>query len=129
MKYHRNLLRIFCLLVSLLINCHFVSAQMMITGKWKGEDQPDTHVEIYKASDGLFYGKLIYENGKTENLGKDMLKQLKFDKATNTYKGTMTPPDKELLLNVTLSLVDTDKIKLVARKLLLSKTMYFLRIN
>ena len=115
----------------LMLICIGVSAQTgsSIIGKWKGEDQPNNHVQFYFEKDGFYYGKLVSENGKTQNIGKAMMKQLKYDATTNTYKGTMTPPDKNITVNVTLSLIGNDKIKVVAKKFLITKTIYFLRIQ
>jgi hypothetical protein len=108
-----------------------VSAQdaNTLTGKWKGEDKPNNHVQFCLGDDGLYYGKLVFEDGKKENLGKVMMKQLKYETATKTYKGTMTPPDKNIDLKVTLTFEGNDKIKVVAKKFFMTKTVYFIRIK
>jgi hypothetical protein len=100
-----------------------------IIGKWKGEDKPNSHIQFYIEKDGFYYGKLVYENGKTENIGKIMMNQLKYDDATKTYKVNMTAPDKNITLKITLSLEGNNKIKVIAKKLFITKTIYFLRVQ
>lgn len=99
-----------------------------IIGKWKGEDKPNNHIAISLHPDGMYYGILVYEEGKTTNLGKKILNHLKYDAEKNIFKGTMSPPDANITLNITLSIVDNKKLKLTAKKLFLTKTLYFLRI-
>ncbi|MCU0322956.1 MAG: hypothetical protein MUE72_11095 [Chitinophagaceae bacterium] len=100
-----------------------------IIGKWKGEDKQNNHIEILLGNDGLYYGKLIYEDGKKENLYKQTMRNLIYDVTSKMYKGIMSPPDKDIELNVTISFVDKNKLKLVAKKLFITKTIYFLRIQ
>jgi len=124
MKYLKQIMAF-----SLLLLVFKANAQDGIVGKWKGEDKPNNHMEIFLAKNGLYYGKLVYENGKTENLGKQLLKDLKFDASTNTFQGTMMPPDRNLELTVTITPLNTDKIKVVAKKFLITKTIYFIKIK
>jgi hypothetical protein len=107
----------------------FAQSAETIAGKWQAENDANRQSEIYLAKDGFYYGKLIAEKGKTENLGKLILKKLKYDSATQTFKGTMSPPDRNMELEATVSFVGKDKLKIVARKFLMSKTVYFVRIK
>lgn len=100
-----------------------------IIGQWKGEKEPEKRSEFYLAKDGFYYGKLIADGDKTENKGKIIMKKLSYDAATKSYKGIMSPPDKDIELNVTISFVTNDRIKVVAKKFIISKTFYFIRIK
>ena len=100
-----------------------------ITGKWKTEDHIKMQAEIYLGTDGLYYGKIIQDQDNPKTIGKIILKKLKYDNKSATYKGLMSPPDKDAELNATLSLENENKIKIVARKLILSKTIYFTRVK
>lgn len=102
-------------------NTMFAQITSTIIGKWKAEDQPDKGSEIYLAKDGLYYGK--------ESNGKILLKKLKYDDATKTFKGIMTPPDKDIEFNVTISFINNNKLKIVAKKFFITKTMFLIRIN
>jgi hypothetical protein len=116
-------------MILLLTNCLLVQTPNTIIGKWKGEDRPNNHTEFFIANDGLYYGKLIFEGIEKKNLGKIMMKKLLYNSTTKEFKGTMSPPDANIELNVTISFVRNDKLKVVAKKLLMTKTIYLLRIK
>lgn len=92
-----------------------------ITGKWKGKDKKDLVIEIYKAPDGLFYGK--------NSQGKIVLQQLRYDAKSNDYKGKMTPPNKDITLNLTLIPENSEKIKLIGKNLQITKTIYLSKVK
>jgi len=124
MKYLQQVLTVCLLLMAFATN-----AQNGIIGKWKSEEHPNNHLEIYLAKDGLYYGKLVYENGKTENLGKFLLKHLQYDASANCYTGKMMPPDRNIEFTVKLTQISDDKIKAVATKFLITKTIFFIKIK
>jgi hypothetical protein len=124
MKYLQQMLA-FCLLLM----AFTANAQNGIVGKWKAEDKPNNHMEIYLAKDGLYYSKLVFENGKTENLGKQLIKGLQFDASTKTYTGKMMPPDRNIEFAVRLTPINEDTIKVVATKFLITKTIFFIKIK
>lgn len=109
----------------------FVSAQMpdAIIGKWTGEDKSEFISEIYLGKDNLYYSKVIKEGGSTKNAGKTVMKKLKYDEQSKTYVGTMNPPEKNIELNITVSIINNDKLKVVAKKFFITKTMYLIRIK
>lgn len=101
-----------------------------ITGNWKIEakDKP-AEMEIYLASGDAYYGKIINDNNNPSTNGTIILKELKYNKVSQSFKGTIRPPDADIELNVTVSIVDKDHLKMVAKKLLMSKTVYLTRIK
>jgi hypothetical protein len=123
--------RILITLVAALFFSVTISAQTANTllGKWKGADEPQRELEIYRATDGLYYGKLIYEGGKTEHIGKLILKKMSYTESSNSFKGTMSPPDMNMEMDATISFISNDKIKVHVKKLLMSKTIYFVRTS
>lgn len=99
----------------------FAQSSVSIIGKWKGKDKRDLVIEIYKATDGLYYGK----NPK----GKIVLRQLQFDAGSNTYKGKMIPTNKGISLDVTLFPESSVKIKLVGKGKISTKIIFLTKIN
>jgi hypothetical protein len=99
-----------------------------IAGKWKAENDPDQKSEFYLAKDNFYYAKVI-ESQNTENNGKIILKKIKYNEATKTYKGIMSPLDKDIELNATISFITNHKLMVVAKKAFMSKTLYFIRIR
>jgi hypothetical protein len=100
-----------------------------LVGKWKGEDKPDNHSEFFLAKDGFYYGKLIYEGKEKKNLGKILFHKLKYDATTKTFQGSMSPPDADLKINATISFFGKEKLKVVVKKFMMTKTIYLLRLT
>jgi hypothetical protein len=100
-----------------------------IIGKWKNEADQNKQAEFFLAKDNLYYGKLIAENGKTENIGRLIMKKLQYDEQKRIFTGTLSPPDIAFDLNATVSFVNDNKLKVEATKFFMTKTVYFIRIN
>jgi hypothetical protein len=100
-----------------------------ILGKWKGEEDASRQIEFYQEKDGSFSGKVINDNGKKPKNGHLIFKQLKYDEQSHTYKGQMLPPDAKLGINATLAFFDNNRLEVVGKKFLLTKTFHFTRIQ
>lgn len=99
----------------------FAQSSSSITGKWKGKAKRDLVIEIYQAPDGLFYGK--------NSQGKIVLQQLQFDTKSNSYKGKMIPTSKDITLSVTLFPENSERIKLIGKNTMMTKTIYLTKIK
>jgi Uncharacterized protein conserved in bacteria (DUF2147) len=120
------------LVLGFLVGSHILWAQNAnsILGKWKNLDaEKAMQMEIYLAQDGKYYGKIINDNSQPSKNGNIALKALQYDAKKGTYKGTMSPPDAKTEINVTLSLQDNNKLKMVGKKFFMSKTFYLQRIQ
>ncbi|SHM95431.1 DUF2147 domain-containing protein [Chitinophaga sp. CF418] len=108
----------------------FCQIRVNLTGNWKIEvkDKP-VEIEIYPAKDDTYYGKVINDNNTPSKNGTIVLKALKYNKADQVFKGIMRPADADIDLNVTVYPVDKDRLKMTAKKLLVSKTVYLTRIK
>ncbi len=100
-----------------------------IIGQWKDEKEPDRQMEFYLDKDGLYYAKTINSKKKEMINGQVLIKKLKYDEASKTFKGIMSPPDANLELNATVTIVTDEKLKIVAKKLVMSKTIHLVRIK
>jgi hypothetical protein len=107
----------------------FPQTESSIIGQWKDIEQPDRQMEFYLDKDGLYYAKAVNDKSKESINGKVLVKKLKFDEATKTFKGLMSPPDAKLELNVTISFSGQDKLKIVAKKFVMTKTRQLVRIK
>lgn len=101
-----------------------------ITGNWKSEikDKP-LEMEIYLATDNAYYGKIINDKNNPSKNGTLTLKKLKYDQASQTFTGTMRPPDANMEVDVTVSIIDNDRLKLIVRKLFITRNVYLTRIK
>ena len=101
-----------------------------ITCNWKFElkDKP-VEIEIYRAKDSAYYGKIINDTSKPSKDGTIVLKKLIYNKGSQDFKGTMHPHDADIELSVTVIAIDKDRLKAIAKKLLLSRTVYLTRIK
>lgn len=122
----RAILTTTALLVMLAVRAQSASA---IIGQWQDEKEPDRQMEFYLDKDGLYYAKTINSKRKEMINGQVLVKKLKFDEVSKTFKGTMSPPDANLELNATMTIVTNDKLKIVAKKLVMSKTIQLIRIK
>jgi hypothetical protein len=122
----RTILTTAALLCMLAVRAQTTSA---IIGQWKDEKEPDRQMEFYLDKDGLYYAKTINSKKKEMANGQVLIKKLKYDEASKIFKGTMSPPDANLELNATVTIVANDKLKIVAKKLVMSKTIHLIRIK
>ena len=100
-----------------------------ILGKWKTDDNVNLEAEIFSSNDGLYYGKIVQDKGKKVNNGKIILKKFVYNSKTNSFKGKLSPHDRDIDLNAIITFESHDILKVVARKFLFSKTIYFKRIK
>ena len=117
---------VFVLLVSI---SAFGQKAKEIEGVWKSDDKKKIEIQIYLASDGYYYGKITQDQDNKDNIGKIILKELKYDNKNNSFNGIMLPPDKDMEANAFITFQNTKKIKVVAKKLFLSKTIYFAKVK
>jgi hypothetical protein len=122
----RTILTTTALLVMLAARAQSAS---VIIGQWQDQKEPDRQMEFYLDKDGLYYAKIINSKKKEMMNGQVLLKKLKYDQISKTFKGTMSPPDANLELNATVTIVTNDKLKIVAKKLVMSKTIQLIRIK
>lgn len=117
------------LLVMILSISAYAQKTKDIEGNWKSEDKKKIEIQIYQASDGFCYGKITHDGDDKNNIGKIILKALKYDNKNNSFNGIMLPPDKDIEANATITFENNKKIKVIAKKLLLSKTIYFIKVR
>ena len=117
---------VFVLLVSI---SAFGQKAKEIEGVWKSDDKKKIEIQIYLASDGYYYGKITQDQDNKDNIGKIILKELKYDNKNNSFNGIMLPPEKDMEANAFITFQNTKKIKVVAKKLFLSKTIYFAKVK
>ena len=97
-------------------------------GNWITAEMDNTTVNIYLAKDGYWYGKITNSDSK-EHIGKLLLHKLKYDHSKKVLTGELQRPGKGMKVNATLSLNGDGMLKVVGKKLLFSKTVYFSKIK
>ena len=97
-------------------------------GNWVTTEMDNTSINIYLAKDGYWYGKIIKSDSK-EHVGKFLLKKLKYDITKKVLTGELQRPGNGMKVNATLSVNSDGTLKVVGKKLLLSKTVYFSKLN
>jgi hypothetical protein len=83
-----------------------------IVGSWHSEDQNLNKLIIYKGSNNLYYGK-------TED-GKIVIKDLKYDEKSESFIGSMTPPDAKIELIAIVTLLENGNLKVYASKFIVN---------
>jgi hypothetical protein len=90
-----------------------------IVGSWNSEDQNLKTLIIYKGTNNLYYGK--------NEAGKIILKDLKYDEKSESFIGSMTPPDAKIELTATVTLLENGNLKVEASKFIMKTTMIFIK--
>jgi hypothetical protein len=104
-------------------------AQNNLLGRWKDEKDNKRVVEIYLAKDGLYYGKVVKLPDNTAKLGHLLFQKCSFDAKTESLNGTMHPPKGNIMIDATIQLDKDGKLKVVGKKLFVTKTLYFIKEN
>jgi len=107
----------------------FAQSPLTIVGKWKGAETPEKQMEFFQQKDGSFASKVINDISKESKNGALILRNLKFDNQTKSFKGKMSPPDMDIELAATVSFVGDDKLEVKASKLFMTKTIRLIRIK
>lgn len=108
----------------------FAQSENDIIGNWKSEDKDKPmQMEIYKNDNGKYFSRVINDASNKAGNGKIILQELVFDSLSKKYTGAMQPPDANISLNVTVSFENNDRLKVVAKKMLMTKTIYLQRIK
>jgi Uncharacterized protein conserved in bacteria (DUF2147) len=98
--------------------------EAQFVGFWLAKEANESTIELYKGPDGALYGK-VTASKKPENVGKVLFAKGKYEANKQRYVGTITPPENGLTLNCHLYLTSDQRIKVVASKFLLTKTIYW----
>lgn len=91
-------------------------------GNWFTSEMNNTTISIFLLTDGFWYGKII-KSDTEENIGKLLLNKMKFDKTKNVLEGKLNSPSNGMTVNATVSLDGDKKLKVVGKKLLITKTV------
>jgi Uncharacterized protein conserved in bacteria (DUF2147) len=103
------------------------NAETKFTGNWYAEEMDKSTVQIYKAANGFYYGKII-SSDKATNIGKLIITKLKFNESDNVFEGTMVKPSNGIEANAKLILLDDRNLKVVAKKYFMKKTIMMKRL-
>ncbi len=98
-------------------------------GKWKFEEDGKSIVEVYLAKDGMYYGKIISAADTKMTVGHLLFQKCKYEANSPSLKGIIKPTDTAKEMNITISLDANGKLKAVAKKFFMSKTLLFSKVN
>jgi uncharacterized protein (DUF2147 family) len=95
-----------------------------IRGNWYSSEK-QLAMQMYKTESG-WQGKSTAAT--TQDLvGKWILRDLKFDNASGSYKGTLVPPDSSKHIDATVKLLDDNTLEIVGKVLVFTKTIVWTR--
>ena len=97
-----------------------------IMGIWKATDLNNSTIELYETEAGLLHGKIIDSDEKAW-IGKVILTEGKYDSKNNQWQGNLYSLKRKMTIPATLSLTSKNKLKLVGKKFLMTKTFYWER--
>ena len=107
-----------CSILVLLLNQNIFSQlnNQELEGKWfvKNTDNSTITVDVYKAKNGFYYGKII-KSSREGLINKIILNEIVYEKNSNNYKGTMIKPDNGMTASATLTFKDDKTLIVVGR--------------
>jgi hypothetical protein len=98
-------------------------------GKWSFDENSKSIVEVYLAKDGMYYGKIISAGDEKMKVGHLVFQKCKYEASSTSLKGIIKPSDTAKEMNVTISLDKDGKLKAVAKKFFMSKTLFFSKVS
>jgi hypothetical protein len=104
---------------------YWAQEAQQILGRWQDAEDQSKKIEIYLAKDGLYYGKI--EAPQSKDHGKIVFGQFRFDAQKHYFMGKVFPPEKDISLSAEAFFETDTRLKIVAKKLFLSKTIYFIK--
>lgn len=94
-----------------------------IEGKWFAEELDNATIRI-EARNGAYFGEIV-RSDVADHVGVEVLKNLQFDPEQANWIGTVYSPKRKMNINATVTLESPDKLKIVGKKFVLTKTFYF----
>ena len=100
-----------------------------LEGKWfvKNTDNSTITVDVYKAKNGFYYGKII-KSSKEGLINKIILNEIAYDKKSGAYKGIIIKPDNGMTASATLTFKDSNTLMVVGKKLFFTKTLTWVKL-
>ncbi|TCN60135.1 DUF2147 domain-containing protein [Flavobacterium circumlabens] len=114
MKTRKRLCIKFCFTAALFMAVSFYAHSQDLTGIWLTKNGI-SKIEIYKAKDGLYYGKLIWTKDQSEKAkkfhGELILTGLKQESAI-AYEGKAHDPEQDKTYSCTIKVKDANQLDL-----------------
>jgi dipeptide/tripeptide permease len=107
----------------------FAQSTNSLVGKWQAKNDPKRQVEFVQLANGSIEGKAINSTDKKMPNGHTMFQGFSYDAKTGTFKGKMRPPDGKTSIDATATMENPDELKIVGKKLIMTKTLAFTRIK
>jgi hypothetical protein len=117
---------IFLLFLIISISSKGQNRESDIKGLWFVKDFNNAQVEIKADNKGIWFGKIIASDDKKE-IGKIILSDCIFDHSKGEYKGMIS--DGPIDVNLIISFININKLKVVGKVLFIKKTYYWIRIK
>ncbi len=96
-----------------------------ISGTWYCEEMNMSKISLYKKADGYWYAKITASDAK-ENIGKTIIERAQYNAKDNALYGTLVRPGNGMQVNATITLESNNKIKIVGKKWMITKTFYWI---
>jgi uncharacterized protein (DUF2147 family) len=104
------------------------SAENAIKGIWAATEMNNSQIEIYKAADGLWYGKIL-KSDESKTIGKVIFRKGKYDATTKKWTGELVKPDNGMILTAELNLESNSNLQVKGSKFFMTKTFYWTKLN
>jgi hypothetical protein len=104
-----------------------LTTETAVLGEWLAPAMRNSVVTIYRASDGLFYGKIIASDQK-EWVGEVVLEGLRYEESEKIWTGKINSLSPQIQAAAELSIAPNGKLKVVGTKFFVSETYYWTKV-
>ncbi len=99
-----------------------------IIGKWADETDPTKQIQMTKRMDGTIYGKAI-RSAQSVNAERIVFTDLVWDDRKKVYTGLLIDPGNGNAFTISITLPHPNRFEFVVKRLFLSRTFRFVRIE
>jgi len=117
---------LFSTAILLYLISYYPSDENKIVGTWEAKELENSLIQVYRAEDGLFYGKII-KSDREDWVNEIILKETKYSIRDKTWSGLVYSLERKMHINVTINMESSTKLKLVGKKFFMTKTFYWLK--
>lgn len=106
-----------------------VSAQdysQKIIGSWYAEELDQSTIEVTRLTDGSFQGTIKASSTPTY-IGHKVIYNFRYHEEERSYKGTISSAARNMELEGVITVEKDGRLKLIGKKLFMTKTFYWVR--
>ncbi len=95
-----------------------------ILGTWYSEKMDESYFQVKKESNNV-YSAIITRSSKKDYIGKQVMKEVKFNPKSGSWKGILISPSRGIEIDAEFIPLNPKKLQVNGKVLFMSKTFYW----